>query len=251
MRTSTPSSGYSSAAISRTSSFSSEVASSNNMSTRQRRLASADDSAYSEVYSTIEELSELPDPFDEKPDDAQDNDADDEGEDRGMATLKAKHPFHKKSSSVISCNHDRKKATSKSMSSLSNSGANVAPPSVVVSHKKTKSSTSLLENMTRHVFHNRKTRSSTSLDLPDDIAPPLPPRTSKGRPPAMPPYPSSLVRAIHSITKPLSRIGWIIIIFDYDPLCQTHSPASSNHYSWKVFLFCEISDGRTDDTSEK
>ena len=54
MRTSTPSSGYNSTtSVSRTSSFSS------------KRLTSADDSAYSEVYSTIEELSELADPFDE------------------------------------------------------------------------------------------------------------------------------------------------------------------------------------------
>ena len=54
MRTSTPSSGYNSnSSVSRTSSFSS------------KRLTSADDSAYSEVYSTIEELSELADPFDE------------------------------------------------------------------------------------------------------------------------------------------------------------------------------------------
>lgn len=56
MRTSTPSSGYNStASVSRTSSFSGS-----------KRLTSAgDDSAYSEVYSTIEELSELADPFDE------------------------------------------------------------------------------------------------------------------------------------------------------------------------------------------
>ena len=54
MRTSTPSSGYNStSSVSRASSFSS------------KRLASADDSAYSEVYSTIEELSELADPFDD------------------------------------------------------------------------------------------------------------------------------------------------------------------------------------------
>merc|ERR1712018_93046 len=54
MRTPTPSSGYNSnSSVSRTSSFSS------------KRLTSADDSAYSEVYSTIEELSELADPFDE------------------------------------------------------------------------------------------------------------------------------------------------------------------------------------------
>ena len=56
MRTSTPSSGYNSTAsgsVSRASSFSS------------KRLTSTDDSAYSEVYSTInEELSELADPFD-------------------------------------------------------------------------------------------------------------------------------------------------------------------------------------------
>lgn len=60
MRTSTPSSGYNStASVSRTSSFSGS-----------KRLTSAgDDSAYSEVYSTIdefEELSELADPFDEE-----------------------------------------------------------------------------------------------------------------------------------------------------------------------------------------
>lgn len=59
-RTSTPSSGYSSAAVSRTSSFSSRIPES-----RSSRIHSADDSAYSEVYSTIEELSELADPFDD------------------------------------------------------------------------------------------------------------------------------------------------------------------------------------------
>jgi hypothetical protein len=60
-RTSTPSSGYSSAAVSRTSSFSSRIPES-----RTSRINSADDSAYSEVYSTIEELSELADPFDDE-----------------------------------------------------------------------------------------------------------------------------------------------------------------------------------------
>ena len=61
-RTSTPSSGYSSSAVSRTSSFSSRVPE----SVRSSRLHSNDDSAYSEVYSTIEEMSELVDPFDEE-----------------------------------------------------------------------------------------------------------------------------------------------------------------------------------------
>jgi hypothetical protein len=60
-RTSTPSSGYGSTAVSRTSSFSSRVPES-----RSSRIHSADDSAYSEVYSTIEELSELADPFDDE-----------------------------------------------------------------------------------------------------------------------------------------------------------------------------------------
>ena len=36
-----------------------------------------------------------------------------------------------------------------------------------------------------------------------DMAPPLPMRSSKCRPPARPPYPSSLVRAVQEITQPL------------------------------------------------
>lgn len=56
MRTSTPSSGYNStASVSRASSFSSKL-----------RITSTDDSAYSEVYSTIEELCELQDPFEDE-----------------------------------------------------------------------------------------------------------------------------------------------------------------------------------------
>ena len=63
-RTSTPSSGYNStASVSRTSSFSTT----SNNQTSSKRLTSTDDSAYSEVYSTIEELSELADPFDPEP----------------------------------------------------------------------------------------------------------------------------------------------------------------------------------------
>ena len=65
MRTSTPSSGYNStASVSRTSSFSTA---SKSEKTSSKRLTSTDDSAYSEVYSTIEELSELADPFDPEP----------------------------------------------------------------------------------------------------------------------------------------------------------------------------------------
>lgn len=64
-RTSTPSSGYSSTAVSRASSFLSD-----RMATlptgRTHRLHSADDSAYSEAYSTIEETSELVDPFEKE-----------------------------------------------------------------------------------------------------------------------------------------------------------------------------------------
>ena len=63
-RTSTPSSGYNStASVSRTSSFSTT----SKNETSSKRLTSTDDSAYSEVYSTIEELSELADPFDPEP----------------------------------------------------------------------------------------------------------------------------------------------------------------------------------------
>ena len=63
-RTSTPSSGYNStASVSRSSSFSTT----SKNETSSKRLTSTDDSAYSEVYSTIEELSELADPFDPEP----------------------------------------------------------------------------------------------------------------------------------------------------------------------------------------
>merc|ERR1712223_1891413 len=54
------------AAVSRTSSFSFDPQLKQvNHCPRSTRLSSADDSAYSEVYSTIDELSELPDPFDD------------------------------------------------------------------------------------------------------------------------------------------------------------------------------------------
>jgi hypothetical protein len=38
-----------------------------------------------------------------------------------------------------------------------------------------------------------------------DFPPPLPPRISNCRPPARPPYPSSIVRAVQEITKPLDH----------------------------------------------
>ena len=85
MRTSTPSSGYNStASVSRASSFSS------------KRLTSTDDSAYSEVYSTIdEELAELADPFDDEDEVAAEPQS-------SPKTQNAIKPFHVKTASSTS-----------------------------------------------------------------------------------------------------------------------------------------------------
>ena len=49
----------------------------------------------------------------------------------------------------------------------------------------------------------KSSQQSLAAGMPPDMAPPLPMRSSKCRPPARPPYPSSLVRAVQEITQPL------------------------------------------------
>ena len=49
----------------------------------------------------------------------------------------------------------------------------------------------------------RSSEQSLAMLAQSDMAPPLPMRSSKCRPPARPPYPSSLVRAVQEITQPL------------------------------------------------
>lgn len=164
-RTSTPSSGYSSSAVSRTSSFSSRVPES-----RTSRLHSADDSAYSEVYSTIEEMSELVDPFDEEELAVDDVVVvDEEAFPPPPSQLEiAKAIAESQHSSVHSSR------TSLTTSTLSQRSAAPIPPP----------------------------RACNTLAPPP---PPLPPRMSALRTPARPPYPSSIVRAVQEITEALNR----------------------------------------------
>ena len=165
-RTSTPSSGYSSSAVSRTSSFSSRVPES-----RTSRLHSADDSAYSEVYATIEEMSELVDPFDEEEVAVDDDDVvvDEEAFPPPPSQLEiAKAIAQSQHSSLHSSR------TSLTTSTLSQRSALPIPP---------------------------PRSCNTSAPSP----PPLPPRMSALRTPARPPYPSSIVRAVQEITEALNR----------------------------------------------
>ena len=106
MRTSTPSSGYNStASVSRTSSFSTT-----SKSTTSKRLTSTDDSAYSEVYSTIEELSELADPFDPEPTEKE--------EPKQPQPLKFSHQKTPSSSSTIAANFSNHSGTLRKNSTL-------------------------------------------------------------------------------------------------------------------------------------
>lgn len=191
-------------------------------------MASAgDDSAYSEVYSTIEELSELQDPFEDEPQ-----------EDK-MATLKAKgHNLRQSQANK-----------SKSMSSLqqhpktiSNAGktrfsADNLDKQTLYRHEKTRSSADILDEdqppplFPRHQKshsnvsegtlrpHQQQPRRKVHIDYSRQMSrsdeslgrcksprpPPLPPRGCKSRPPARPPYPSSLVRVVLDIAEPLNH----------------------------------------------
>ena len=196
---STPSSGYSSAAVSRTSSFSLDPQSKQfNQCPRSTRLSSADDSVYSEVYSTIDELSELPDPFDDPT----------EGPPKSS-------PFE---SSPICCSlpSNISPSTSKSATlkiSHSKTASNVT--TVTTSTLSANSSNIIMlgtnPNTSTHSKHSSQSKNASAEKLyhPShsefDFPPPLPPRISSCRPPARPPYPSSIVRAVQEITKPLER----------------------------------------------
>ena len=193
---STPSSGYSSAAISRTSSFSSDAHLKQfQQCQRTTRLSSADDSVYSEVYSTIDELSELPDPFDD-PKEAQRNSLTFEASEvcSGL-TPKASPPTSK--SATLKINHAKtgSNVTAVSTSTLSATSFNMNLISTNTSHstgssQKRKGSAEKLHRPAHSEF---------------DFPPPLPPRISNCRPPARPPYPSSIVRAVQEITQPLEH----------------------------------------------
>ena len=215
IRTSTPSSGYSSAAVSRTSSFSSEALSPAGRNPgRNSRITSTDDSVYSDVYSTIEELAEQPDPFDEE--------ETKEKPKKKVAKVKSKQKAKAKKVDtpvVLPPTLPKMKATSKakhqktkSMTCLLDppapfdSGFSAAASAPSPLHKRTKSEcvVDLTEPRAEPATVSRSAATSLEL-LALGIPPPLPPRASRCRPPARPPYPSSLVRAVQTITEPLDR----------------------------------------------
>ena len=188
---STPSSGYSSAAVSRTSSFSSEFQLKQlHQTQRTTRLSSADDSVYSEVYSTIDELSELPDPFDD-PTENQLNLFNVKAADLHPPSTTSP-PASKSATLKISHSKTPSNATAVSSSTLSatsfNMNMNNTQSNSRGSSQRRKVSTEKLVYPTHSEF---------------DFPPPLPPRISNCRPPARPPYPSSIVRAVQEITQPL------------------------------------------------
>ena len=196
---STPSSGYSSAAVSRTSSFSLDPQLRQfQQCQRTSRLSSADDSVYSEVYSTIDELSELPDPFD---DPKENHGKCSPLETSGICcslTPKTSPPTSKSATLKISHSKTASNVTNATTSTLSANSSNmntVFNNQITVSHSR-QSSQHKKASMEK-LYHP----SHSEFDFP----PPLPPRISNCRPPARPPYPSSIVRVVQEITKPLDR----------------------------------------------
>ena len=196
---STPSSGYSSAAVSRTSSFSIDPQLKQlQQGQRSTRLSSADDSVYSEVYSTIDELSELQDPFDE-PNEGHEgtSTAEPTGGNFYSLTPKTSPPTSKTATMKISHSKTASNITTATTSTLSANSTNInmvlSNPTIVHSRQSSQIRIASVERLC-HPSHSEH-----------DFPPPLPPRISTCRPPARPPYPSSIVRAVQEITKPLER----------------------------------------------
>ena len=194
---STPSSGYSSAAVSRSSSFSLDPQLKQfQQCQRTTRLSSADDSVYSEVYSTIEELSELQDPFDEPTDEPINSFPPGSSEICCSLTPKTSPPTSK--SATLKISH------SKTASNVTN-----ATTTSTLSANSTNMDMILCNPAVSHSRHSSQSKKASieKLYQPShsefDFPPPLPPRISNCRPPARPPYPSSIVRAVQEITKPL------------------------------------------------
>ena len=196
---STPSSGYSSAAVSRNSSFSFDPASKLlNQLARSTRLSSADDSVYSEVYSTIDELSELPDPFDDPTEVSAASFPQESSPVGGSLPLNVSPSTSKTATLKISHSKTASNVTNATASTLSANSTNM---SMIPTNSNTSSHS-------RHSSQSKKA-SAEKLYHPShsefDFPPPLPPRITNCRPPARPPYPSSIVRAVQEITKPLER----------------------------------------------
>jgi len=194
---STPSSGYSSAAVSRTSSFSFDPQLKQlNHCPRSTRLSSADDSAYSEVYSTIDELSELPDPFD----DPTEGSTPPQESSPIFCSLPPNNSPSTSKSATLKISHSKtaSNVTTATTSTLSANSANM----VVMATNSNDSSHSRNSSQSRKASAEKLYQPSHS---EFDFPPPLPPRITNCRPPARPPYPSSIVRAVQEITKPLER----------------------------------------------
>ncbi len=216
-RTATPSSsGYSSEAVSRTSSFSSASAAGARLRDhaiiRQTRLHSADDSVYSDVYSTIDE--ELADPFDDDEHDEAKVKASKRGKRKSMKKGKSTTELAEKPNEAPQHAPPARHEKTKSMSSLAvpvdvSSEADSRARSMTSLQASRMGSTHTIVAAAEH----KKTMSSCSLltvtNIPTSCSsspPPLPPRASKWRPPARPPYPSSLVRAVLEIADPIDRM---------------------------------------------
>ena len=174
---------------------------------RQTRLASADDSVYSDVYSTInEELAELSDPFD----------GDNEDDDHKESKKSARRSSMRRGRSTTSLlraqpRPEVRHAKTKSMTSLMTAqeipgerrlGDN-GPSSNAGSTQTMLAAAAAAPAAATHSKSSSTLTVTPEMLMPPDMAPPLPMRSSKCRPPARPPYPSSLVRAVQEITQPL------------------------------------------------
>ena len=177
---------------------------------RQTRLASNDDSIYSDVYSTInEELAELSDPFDG------DNEEEDAAKEtkkktnlkkgksttsllKGPAKIQMPEPRHCKTKSMTSLAHEMIPVGSSNAGAGSTQTILAAPM-----HAKSSSLLTVTPETASAAAGKFKSSQQSLAVLAPDMAPPLPMRSSKCRPPARPPYPSSLVRAVQEITQPL------------------------------------------------
>ena len=214
---------------------------------RQTRLASADDSVYSDVYSTInEELAELSDPFDG---DNEEEDKDTKDTNKAFRELSgnkaaAKKTNMKKGKSTTSLLKggglgglgggkiqmpEARHCKTKSMTSLAHemmipvgaerlNGSTQTILAIAPAHAKSSSLLTVTaaasfefpanktipgEQVAAGAGKFKSSQQSLAMLASADMAPPLPMRSSKCRPPARPPYPSSLVRAVQEITQPL------------------------------------------------
>ena len=170
---------------------------------RQTRLASADDSVYSDVYSTInEELAELSDPFDG------DNEDDDHGNEGKKSAKRSSMRRGRSTTSLLRAQprpevrHAKTKSMTSLMSAQEIAGGRRLDDNGPSSNAGS-TQTMLAAATATHAKSNSTLTVTPEMLMPPDMAPPLPMRSSKCRPPARPPYPSSLVRAVQEITQPL------------------------------------------------